>query len=124
MAATSSERPTKSLNDTNLPTRLEGLTLVALRQRGGQIHDFRLSVQDRGIILNGRARSFYAKQLAQHAVASVTTLPIVANEIIVERELHYDIGRSRWFSKFVMVDIDHNEVDPERSVGDLCLSFK
>jgi osmotically-inducible protein OsmY len=37
-----------------------------------------------GVILRGQARTFYAKQLAQHAAMDITGLPVLANEIEVE----------------------------------------
>ena len=49
----------------------------------GWVSDFRLVFAEHGLILRGRARTFYAKQLAQHAVMAPTTLPIAANEIEV-----------------------------------------
>jgi hypothetical protein len=49
----------------------------------GQVGDFELVVRGEGLVLRGRARSYYAKQLAQHAVMVVTSLPIWANEIEV-----------------------------------------
>jgi hypothetical protein len=49
----------------------------------GQIREFRLMVVDKGLILRGHAHTYYAKQLAQHAVMEATGLPIVANEIEV-----------------------------------------
>ncbi len=48
-----------------------------------RVHDFRLAIQKHGLILKGRARTYYAKQLAQHAVMAVTDLPILANDIDV-----------------------------------------
>jgi hypothetical protein len=50
---------------------------------GGQVRDFRLVVADKGLILRGRAQSYHAKQLAQHAVMEAHALPILANEIEV-----------------------------------------
>ena len=38
---------------------------------------------DEGLILVGRAPTFYVKQLAQHAVKRLTRVPIVRNEIEV-----------------------------------------
>lgn len=49
----------------------------------GQVRQFRLIVLDDGLILRGHARSYYAKQLAQHAVMGATQLPILANDIEV-----------------------------------------
>jgi hypothetical protein len=36
-----------------------------------------------GLVLTGQASTYYAKQLAQHAVMEATALPILANEIDV-----------------------------------------
>jgi len=36
-----------------------------------------------GLVLQGYARSYYAKQLAQQALMSASTLPLHANEIVV-----------------------------------------
>jgi hypothetical protein len=49
----------------------------------GRIRDFQILLQDCGIILRGFARTYHAKQLAQHAVMTETNLPILANEIEV-----------------------------------------
>jgi hypothetical protein len=49
----------------------------------GRIHDLRVLVRDDGLILQGRAHTYYAKQLAQHAVMEASPLPIRANEIEV-----------------------------------------
>lgn len=52
-------------------------------QLGGRIRDLNLLVRDDGLILRGFTRTYYAKQLAQHAVMGEVDLPIVANEIEV-----------------------------------------
>jgi len=48
-----------------------------------QIRNFRLVVLKEGVVLRGRAQTYYAKQLAQHAVLTLMGLPILANEIEV-----------------------------------------
>jgi hypothetical protein len=52
---------------------------------GRQVRDLQVVIVDQGqgLVLRGRARSYYAKQLAQHAVLEVAPLPILANEIEV-----------------------------------------
>jgi len=50
---------------------------------GGRLRDFRLLVRGHGLVLQGRAGTYHAKQLAQHAVMEATELPILANEIEV-----------------------------------------
>jgi hypothetical protein len=49
----------------------------------GRMRDVRLAVRDHGLVLRGRAHTYYVKQLAQHAVMETTDLPIRANEIEV-----------------------------------------
>jgi hypothetical protein len=49
----------------------------------GRVQQFRLVVRDGGLVLTGHARTYYGKQLAQHAVMEATALPILANEIQV-----------------------------------------
>lgn len=49
----------------------------------GQMCDFRLVLDDQGLILRGRTHTYYAKQLAQQAVMEATNLSIRANEIEV-----------------------------------------
>ena len=50
---------------------------------GGQIRDIQVVCRDDGLVLQGRSRTYYAKQLAQHLVMEVTSIPIIANEIEV-----------------------------------------
>jgi hypothetical protein len=45
---------------------------------------FRVLVQEQGLVLQGCASTYYAKQLAQHAAMRVSGLPILANEIEVQ----------------------------------------
>jgi hypothetical protein len=72
--------PSIDLATSNGATQLEAHIQCRL---GGHIRDFRLVVVDKGLILRGRARTYYAKQLAQHAVMEATELLILANEIEV-----------------------------------------
>jgi hypothetical protein len=60
--------------------RLEG---TVQWQLNGRVRDFRLLLHDNGLILQGYAFSYYAKQLAQHAIMQATRLPILANDIEV-----------------------------------------
>lgn len=52
-------------------------------QLSGRLRDFRLEIGDAGVILRGRSGTYYAKQLAQHAVMAACDLPILRNEIEV-----------------------------------------
>ena len=49
----------------------------------GRVREFRLILVESGLILRGRAHTYYAKQLAQHAVMKATGLRVVANQIEV-----------------------------------------
>jgi hypothetical protein len=62
---------------------LDRLVERVQRELSGRLHDFRLKRQGDGVVLAGRVRSYYAKQLAQNAVMRSTALPILANEIEV-----------------------------------------
>jgi len=50
---------------------------------GSQVRHLRVVSRNNGIILQGSASTYYAKQLAQHLVMELTTLPVLANEIEV-----------------------------------------
>jgi hypothetical protein len=52
-------------------------------QLSGRIRDFRLSLREGGLVLQGQTHSYYAKQLAQHLVMAALEVPILANEIAV-----------------------------------------
>ena len=45
---------------------------------------FRVLVHEQGLVLQGCAPTYYAKQLAQHIAMEVSGLPILANEIEVQ----------------------------------------
>jgi hypothetical protein len=62
---------------------LEPLAAAVLARLGGRIHNLRLLLREDGLILQGRVGTYYAKQLAQHAVMKVTEYRIQANEIEV-----------------------------------------
>jgi hypothetical protein len=49
----------------------------------GRVRDLSLVPHGTGLVLRGHARTYYAKQLAQHAVMEKTDWPILANEIEV-----------------------------------------
>jgi hypothetical protein len=62
---------------------MEQLETHAQSRLNGRVRHFRLVAREDGLILTGYARTYYAKQLAQHVVMEATALPIVANEIQV-----------------------------------------
>jgi hypothetical protein len=62
---------------------LERLETQVRHRLVGRVRDLRLRACDGGLVLDGRAPTYYAKQLAQHAVMQATDLPIRANDIQV-----------------------------------------
>lgn len=62
---------------------LPGIEAVVQRRLGGQVRNFRLLVLADGLVLLGEATTFYAKQLAQHAVMRESAGAILANRIEV-----------------------------------------
>jgi hypothetical protein len=65
------------------PAAIEQLEAEVQSRLVGRVRGLRLVAAGQGLILRGRARSYYAKQLAQHAVRAATALRILANEIEV-----------------------------------------
>jgi hypothetical protein len=49
----------------------------------GILGEFQLVLRDEGLVLRGRVHTYYAKQLAQHAVMEASNLPIRGNEMVV-----------------------------------------
>ena len=66
---------------TSIPSQ-ELEELVACRLNG-RIREFRLVLETDGLVLSGYCRSYHAKQVAQHFVMDMSTMPILANEIEV-----------------------------------------
>jgi hypothetical protein len=65
------------------PSGLDELEVRLQGKLSGRIRNLQLSLHGCGIILRGFARTYHAKQLAQHALMTETQLPIHANEIEV-----------------------------------------
>jgi hypothetical protein len=59
--------------------------LEALMQRriGSRVRDLRVVMRPNGLILQGRAATYHAKQLAQQVAMELVPLPILANDIEV-----------------------------------------
>jgi osmotically-inducible protein OsmY len=57
---------------------------AALHNRlGGRVSNLQVIVHDAGVVLRGRASTYYAKQLAQHAAMELAGLNVLANDIEV-----------------------------------------
>lgn len=69
--------------DPTVAAEIDRLAAETGRQLRGRLSDLQIELRDRGVVLRGTARTFYAKQLALHAVMRGTRLPVVRNEIEV-----------------------------------------
>ncbi len=61
----------------------EHLKHLVQRRLGSRVRDLRVIVRHDGVILQGRAATYHAKQLAQHAAMELGDLPILSNDIQV-----------------------------------------
>ncbi len=64
-------------------TEEERLECLLHRRLGNRIRDLRVQVLATGVVLQGRAATYHAKQLAQHAAMELAGFPILANDIEV-----------------------------------------
>jgi hypothetical protein len=72
------------MSGNSAPTSLAEQVEALMKQKlHGRAWDIRLVVENGGVILQGRACSYYAKQLAQHVAMEFLQLPIRANQIEV-----------------------------------------
>ena len=51
---------------------------------GSQLRDFQMSAREDGLILRGKVRTYYGKQMVQEVVMEVSGLSILANDIEVQ----------------------------------------
>jgi hypothetical protein len=69
--------------DTEMGETLSRIEQYVQSRLTGLLRDFQLIFRDYGLVLRGHVDTYYAKQLAQHAVMDATSLPIRANEMEV-----------------------------------------
>lgn len=72
-------------NGVATPEEIHQLGAQVRQQLSGRLREFRLELRGRALVLRGHARTYYAKQLAQHAVMRATDFPILQNEIEVSQ---------------------------------------
>lgn len=61
----------------------ERLETLMYRRLGNRVRDLRVHLRPAGVVIEGRTKTYHAKQLAQHAVMELANLPILANDIEV-----------------------------------------
>jgi hypothetical protein len=64
-------------------SEVESLESRLCYRLGRSIRAFQILHHEGGLVLKGYSQTYYAKQLAQHAVMQATEMPILANEIEV-----------------------------------------
>jgi len=69
--------------DERFPVNEEWLEMNLQSRLGSQVRHLRVLYRNNGVILQGVACTYYAKQLAHHSVMEITKLRILANEIEV-----------------------------------------
>jgi hypothetical protein len=80
-SGTDPRRQGRGKNREDLAERIEG---YIERRASGRIRDLHVVCSDDTIILQGRSRTYHAKQLAQQAVLDVTGgHPLLTNQIVV-----------------------------------------
>jgi len=78
---TEPRRAARSRSKLDLARRIEG---DIERRASGRIRDLHVVCSDDAIILQGRSRTYHAKQLAQQAVLDLTDgFPLLTNQIVV-----------------------------------------
>lgn len=61
----------------------QSLECCIMKRIGRSILDLQIKVENEGLIMEGTARSYYVKQLAQEVVMEMTNAPIIDNAIHV-----------------------------------------
>jgi hypothetical protein len=74
---------TRHIEEDDVTLTLEQVENQLQSRLVGRIYNFRLVSRDNGLILQGLAGSYHAKQVAQHIVMEATSLPILTNDIEV-----------------------------------------
>jgi len=72
------------MNVENAPVELAEIITARLQHRlGCRVRNVRVRLENGGLVLQGHATTYYAKQLAQHFAMETSGLPILVNEIEV-----------------------------------------
>jgi hypothetical protein len=72
-----------AVESTQTSTFEEHLENLMQRRLGNRIRNLEVRISDGGVLLRGRAATYHAKQLAQHAIMDLCELPILSNDIEV-----------------------------------------
>lgn len=61
----------------------EHIESLLYRRLGGLVRNLHVRIRDEGLVLEGQATTYYAKQLAQHAAMEISETIVSANDIEV-----------------------------------------
>ena len=78
-----SREPDPLTLDVSTPETVGQLEAHVQSRLSGRVRNLRLSMREDGLVLEGCTHTYYAKQLAQHAVMVAVDFPIRTNEIEV-----------------------------------------
>lgn len=90
-----------------LPGELAAVEGRIAREFSQRLHGFHIAIRDDGLVLEGRTRSYFSKQLVQQAVVNAIDLPIVANNIVVDAFPMATVG-SRIFESDAGINFLHS----------------
>lgn len=75
-------RPSALANQ--LPSQLAAVEGGIAREFSQRLREFHIAIRSEGLVLEGRTKTYFMKQIVQEAVVRAINLPIVANQISVE----------------------------------------
>jgi hypothetical protein len=78
-----SDRPTQRANVLRRWNLAECIEARVQHVMSGRVRDFRVQIQDKGLVLQGRTRTYHARQLVRQAAMEAAGLPILADELEV-----------------------------------------
>jgi hypothetical protein len=78
------------MSDSITPAALGQLEDLLQHRLRGQVREVRVLLREGRVVLQGRAASYHAKQLAQHLLLRTLETAILVNEVEVRRPLDDD----------------------------------
>ena len=78
-----SNSPLQELPLSELRERLDQIEQRICNEFPHRVHNFHIQAFNGGLVLEGRTKTYYGKQLVFQAVMTATELPILADRIVV-----------------------------------------
>lgn len=73
-----------SVHNVLLAAQLATVEVAIAREFSRRLHGFQIEIRNDGVVLKGRTKTYFCKQVVQEAVVSALHLPIAENYISVE----------------------------------------